>query len=91
MSSFGDTVMQDMYSLVMSPFHLTVYLDGVDGWKKDLSTKWGFCYHGNGNNVTLPWLKFNDVTTSSIGGAFNQLDISSVKKICMGKIRLLFG
>ena len=59
---------------------------GGDGWKKDLSTKWGSCYHGNGNNVTLLWLTFNDVTTSSIGGAFNQLDISSGEEnMCMGQ------
>lgn len=48
-----------------------------NGWKKNLSTKWGFCYHGNSNNVTMPWLKFNDTNNTAIGGQFNQADIAS--------------
>ena len=47
-----------------------------DGWKKSLSTKWGHGYHGNGANVTLPWMKVNDITGANIR-IFNQLDASS--------------
>lgn len=47
-----------------------------DGWKKSLSTKWGHGYHGNGNNVTLPWMKVNDLTGTSIS-IFNQSDVAS--------------
>ena len=47
-----------------------------DGWKKNLSTKWGHCYHGAAANVTLPWIKFNDLTATIIGSQFNQGDIA---------------
>jgi len=47
-----------------------------DGWKKSLSTKWGHGYHGNGVNVTLPWMKVNDLTGTNIS-IFNQPDIAS--------------
>lgn len=47
-----------------------------DGWKKSLSTKWGHGYHGNAANVTLPWMKVNDLTGANIS-IFNQLDDAS--------------
>jgi hypothetical protein len=49
---------------------------GGDGWKKSLSTKWGHGYHGNAPNVTLPWMKVNDLTGANIS-IFNQPDIAS--------------
>jgi hypothetical protein len=49
---------------------------GGDGWKKSLSTKWGHGYHGNAPNVTLPWMKVNDLTGASIS-IFNQPDDAS--------------
>lgn len=48
-----------------------------DGWKKNLSSKWGHCYHGAGANVTLPWIKFNDLTATTIGSQYNQKDVAS--------------
>ena len=47
-----------------------------DGWKKSLSSKYGHCYQGAAANVTLPWIKFNDLTATSIGSQFNQADIA---------------
>ena len=47
-----------------------------DGWKKSLSTKWNFGYHGNGNNVTQQWMKFTHNSGAYIS-TFNQIDVAS--------------
>jgi hypothetical protein len=49
---------------------------GGDGWKKSLSTKWNFGYHGNGANNTQQWMKFTHNTGTKIS-TFNQSDVSS--------------